>query len=65
MNKELDDFLYKKEQEECVKDIKIKRFLRNGYCPSCNGRNLKTSHKFLMVKIKYTCKDCGFTFECY
>ncbi len=63
MNKELDDFLYKKEFNECVEDCRIKRFLRNGYCPSCNGRNLKKSYKFWIMEVKYTCKDCGFTFE--
>lgn len=39
MNEELDNFLYKKELKECTDDCKIKRFLRNGYCPNCDGKN--------------------------
>jgi len=62
MNKERDDFLYKKELEECVQDCKIRRFLRNGYCPSCDSKNLKKSKKFWSFNIKYICKNCGFEY---
>lgn len=52
INKELAEILYQKEFKECVQDCEIRCFLRNGYCPNCDGQNLKKNQKILEFKYK-------------